>query len=144
MNQLHTHLCNERMIPCPHCEEELPRSTLSQHFLASCDRYPVLCNHKGIPIFYLTPLSLILSLSSFLFCELSTSIARKRANYVIKIGLNYTPNQLVFVDESACDKRTTYRGQAWAIRGRRAFRKTFFVRGKRFGTLSGFCFVTSL
>ena len=30
------------------------------------------------------------------------------------------------------DRRTTYRGRAWAIRGRRATRKAFFCRGRRY------------
>jgi len=57
--------------------------------------------------------------------------AAKRAAFVTKVGWNYTPDQLVFVDESSCDCRTSYRGRAWAIRGRRAVRKAFFVRGRR-------------
>jgi hypothetical protein len=44
----------------------------------------------------------------------------------------FLPSHLIFVDESACDRRTTYRGRAWAIKGHRATRKAFFVRGKRF------------
>lgn len=57
--------------------------------------------------------------------------AEARAAYIIHIGNHYTPEQLVFVDESACDRRTTNRGYAYAIRGHRAIRKTFFFRGKR-------------
>lgn len=45
--------------------------------------------------------------------------------------MNYRADQLVFVDESSCDRRTSYRGKAWAIQGQRAVRKAFFVRGKR-------------
>lgn len=56
---------------------------------------------------------------------------RLRAKYNYKIGARYKSNQLVFVDESAADRRTTYRGYAWAIKGRRAVRKAFFVRGRR-------------
>jgi hypothetical protein len=41
--------------------------------------------------------------------------ADKRANYVANVGLKYTAEQLVFVDESSCDRCTTYRGKAWAI-----------------------------
>ncbi len=59
----------------------------------------------------------------------------KRAAYVHTIGTQFSPEQLVFVDESACDRRTTYRGRAWAIEGQRAIRKCFFVRGKRYVSL---------
>lgn len=41
------------------------------------------------------------------------------------------PEQMVFVDESACNRKMTYREYAWAVRGRRAVRKAFFIRGKR-------------
>lgn len=58
--------------------------------------------------------------------------ADKRAAYLYNIGLFYQPDQLVFVDESSCDHRTTYRNKAWAIRGQRAIRKAFFVRGQRY------------
>ncbi|KIJ27476.1 hypothetical protein M422DRAFT_190966, partial [Sphaerobolus stellatus SS14] len=60
--------------------------------------------------------------------------ALKRADYTLRIG-EYQAHQLVFVDESATDRRTTYRGRAWAIRGLRAQRKAFFIRGKRFSLL---------
>jgi hypothetical protein len=53
-----------------------------------------------------------------------------RTQYTINIATNYSSNQLVFVDESAADRRTTYRGHAWAFKGRRAVRKSFFVRGR--------------
>ena len=56
--------------------------------------------------------------------------AEKRATFAACIG-TYEANQLVFVDESAVDRRTTYRGRAWAICGRKATRKAFFCRGKR-------------
>jgi hypothetical protein len=49
-----------------------------------------------------------------------------------KVGWNYTPEQLVFVDESACNRKMAYRERAWAIRGRRAVCKAFFVRGRRY------------
>lgn len=58
--------------------------------------------------------------------------AAKRAAYMTKVGWNYTPEQLVFVDESACNRKMAYRERAWAIRGRRAVRKAFFVRGRRY------------
>ncbi|KAK7026959.1 Homeodomain-like protein, partial [Favolaschia claudopus] len=55
----------------------------------------------------------------------------KRAQFKYRTGLLYSPWQLVFVDESSCDRRTSYRGFAWAIKGQRAVRKAFFIRGKR-------------
>ncbi|CAA7260824.1 unnamed protein product [Cyclocybe aegerita] len=61
--------------------------------------------------------------------------ARKCARYILKIATKYQSNQLVFVDKSAADCRTTYRGYAWAIRGRRAVQKAFFVRGRRYSML---------
>ncbi|KAF7372167.1 hypothetical protein MVEN_00075800 [Mycena venus] len=57
--------------------------------------------------------------------------AAKRAKYRYHIELYYLPHQLVFVDQSACDRRTSYRGRAWEFRGYRAARKAFFIRGKR-------------
>lgn len=41
----------------------------------------------------------------------------KRNAYLYHVGLNYTPEQLVFLDESSFDRRTTFRGQAWALSG---------------------------
>ena len=55
----------------------------------------------------------------------------KRLEYMSRIG-EYEAHQLVFVDESSVDRRTTYRGRAWSIRGTRAQRKAFFVRGRRY------------
>lgn len=56
--------------------------------------------------------------------------AQKRLEYVTRIG-EYQADQLIFVDESSVDRRTTYRGRAWSIRGTKAQRKAFFVRGRR-------------
>ena len=56
--------------------------------------------------------------------------ADARAEFAARIG-EYSPNQLVFVDESAVDRRTTYRGYAWSLKGHQATRKAFFCRGRR-------------
>jgi hypothetical protein len=56
--------------------------------------------------------------------------AQKRLDYFARISA-YQAHQLVFVDESSVDRRMTYRGRAWSIRGTQAQRKAFFVRGKR-------------
>jgi hypothetical protein len=57
--------------------------------------------------------------------------AEKRSEYVARIS-GYRPEQLVFVDESSVDRRTSYRGSAWSFRGTQAQRKAFFVRGRRY------------
>lgn len=51
----------------------------------------------------------------------------------------YSPNQLVFSDESAYDKRTLSRRYGWNIRGYRARKPTFFVRGQRFTIEGALC-----
>lgn len=48
------------------------------------------------------------------------------------MGVKYEAEQLVFVIESLFDRRTSYRGRAWALKGVRAIRKCFFIRGKRY------------
>ncbi|KIJ52296.1 hypothetical protein M422DRAFT_89347, partial [Sphaerobolus stellatus SS14] len=61
--------------------------------------------------------------------------AQKQAEYVQCIGSNYLSEQLVFVDESSFNQRTTYRGYGWALTGQRAVRKAFFLQGKRYSVL---------
>lgn len=48
----------------------------------------------------------------------------------IHMAMNYSSNQLVFVDKSACDWRIYLRGQAWALTGWRVCCKQYFTRGK--------------
>lgn len=55
----------------------------------------------------------------------------KRSLYQLQYGKLYTPEQIVFVDESSFDRRTAIRGRAWALTGKQATRKCFFVRGRR-------------
>lgn len=57
--------------------------------------------------------------------------AEKRAEFCARIG-TYDPGQLVFIDESAVDRQTSYHGRAWALRGRKAVRKVFFCHGRRY------------
>lgn len=59
----------------------------------------------------------------------------RRMQYVLRMGSNYQPRQLVFVDESSFDRRTAIRGFAWALRGERIRRSCFYVRGKRYSIL---------
>jgi len=51
----------------------------------------------------------------------------------------YLPNQLVFSDESAYDKRILSRRYGWNISGYRARKPTFFIRGQRFTIEGALC-----
>ena len=50
----------------------------------------------------------------------------KRAAFTFQMGLLYSPEQLVFVDECSADQRMG-RGYGYARQGRRAVQKAFFV-----------------
>ena len=52
------------------------------------------------------------------------------ARAVFHMSYEYRPEQLVFVDESSCDRQLS-REYGRAARGRRITRKTIFMRGKR-------------
>jgi len=54
-----------------------------------------------------------------------------RAIYMYLICSRYRPEQLVFVDESSCDRRIS-RGYGRAAKGQTVTKKMVFVRGKRF------------
>lgn len=54
-----------------------------------------------------------------------------QAAYQMLIGDLYQPEQLVFVDESACNRHVVRRTMGWALIGDRARRHVFFVRGTR-------------
>ncbi|KAF9220151.1 hypothetical protein BS17DRAFT_715510, partial [Gyrodon lividus] len=56
--------------------------------------------------------------------------AQKQLEYIARIGM-YEAEQLVFVDKSSVDCRTTYCGRAWSIRGTKAQCKAFFMHGRR-------------
>ena len=58
-----------------------------------------------------------------------------RRMYRYTFGRLYTADQAVFVDESSFDRRTEIRGWAWALSGKAAVRKAFFIRGKRCASL---------
>ena len=54
-----------------------------------------------------------------------------RAAYTFHMSFEYCVEQLVFVDESSCD-RWLSRMYGHAVRGHRVTRKSVFVRGKRY------------
>lgn len=58
-----------------------------------------------------------------------------RAQYTLIIGSYYKAEQLVFVDESTFDKRSTRRAYAWAPINGRARRRDFFIQGERYSIL---------
>ena len=53
--------------------------------------------------------------------------------------VQYTPNQLVFSDESAYDRRSLSRQYGWSKSGFRARSSSFFVRGKRYTIEAALC-----
>jgi hypothetical protein len=53
-----------------------------------------------------------------------------RNEYLEVIG-QYDPTQLVFTDESYCDKRNTARLTGWSEKGTRAVVAALFKRGRR-------------
>ena len=53
-----------------------------------------------------------------------------RVEYLARVR-KYDPDQLVFVDESSCDRRVGRRGYGWAPTGTRSRRRECFVRGAR-------------
>lgn len=52
-----------------------------------------------------------------------------RTNYEIYMNTTYRPEQLVFVDEAACNRNTAKRGWAWAPVGEQARRHDIYIRG---------------
>ena len=54
-----------------------------------------------------------------------------RCQYLLTVGSGFSAKQLVFVDESACNRITARRPYAWAPIGTRAKRHDYFIRGKR-------------
>jgi hypothetical protein len=58
-----------------------------------------------------------------------------RSHYLGVIGEHYSPNQLIFIDESAKDERSLSRLNGYSPRGIRACKKVVFIRGKRYTIL---------
>jgi len=59
----------------------------------------------------------------------------RRFEFRIHMILNYTSDQLVFVDESSFDRRNIVRTHGYSASGRRAFKRAFLVRKKRYSIL---------
>jgi len=58
-----------------------------------------------------------------------------RLGFEYIVATYFEPEQLVFLDESACDRRTARRPYGWAVCGDRSRCRDFFVRGKRYSIL---------
>ena len=55
-----------------------------------------------------------------------------RARYKMLVGEHFQPQHLVFADESHFNRLTLRRSYAWALRGSRARRRDFFIRGQKY------------
>ena len=86
--------------------------------------------HKSVSIF-----PVILSYNQFLniLLKLCRPAAERskflRAEFRLRMA-QYTPAQMVFADESGCNRRTASRAWGWAERGRRAQKHVISVRDK--------------
>ena len=58
-----------------------------------------------------------------------------RSAFIAKIGESYSPEQLIFLDESSKDERSLSRGYGYSFINTRAEKKVVFVRGKRYTVL---------
>jgi hypothetical protein len=58
-----------------------------------------------------------------------------RGVYLYNIGMNYTAEQLIFIDESAKDERTLTRLYGYSPINTRAKKSVVFIRGKRYTIL---------
>ncbi|QRV93328.1 DDE superfamily endonuclease [Ceratobasidium sp. AG-Ba] len=59
----------------------------------------------------------------------------ERAGYMANVGMNYRTDQLVFVDESHCNRYTTHRKFGWSPYGARSIRPDHFIRGVGYSML---------
>ena len=54
-----------------------------------------------------------------------------RCQYLLTVGLDFSAEQLVFVDEFACNRVTAHQPYAWSPVGTHARRYDYFIRGKQ-------------
>ncbi|CAB4496337.1 unnamed protein product [Rhizophagus irregularis] len=55
-----------------------------------------------------------------------------RSIFIAKVGRDYRPEQLIFMDEASKDNRTLSRGYGYSFKNTFATKKTVFVRGTRY------------
>ncbi|GBB91317.1 hypothetical protein RclHR1_18510003 [Rhizophagus clarus] len=75
---------------------------------------------------------------SLVYCEISrkklhqTAYERNellRSTFIAKVGHDYKPEQLIFMDEAAKDERSLSRGYGYSLKNTFATKKNVFVRG---------------
>ena len=78
----------------------------------------------------------ILNATTHIFHQLTREAIERsedqRTSYRYSYGATCRPEATVFVDESSFDRRAAIRDKAWALKGKRAVRQCFFIRGKRY------------
>ena len=52
-----------------------------------------------------------------------------RSTFIAKVGRDYKPEQLIFMDEASKDERTLSRGYGYSLKNTLAIKKNVFVRG---------------
>jgi transposase len=86
----------------------------------------------------ISTLSKTLMNAGFTFKKLAKVASERKeeqlANFILRIG-KYTPEQLVFADESSKDERTIQRSRGWAPKGQRSISTVPFLRGVRYTIL---------
>lgn len=58
-----------------------------------------------------------------------------RSTFIAKVGRNYRPEQLIFMDEAAKDERSLSHGYGYSLKNTFATKKNVFVRGIRYTIL---------
>jgi hypothetical protein len=58
-----------------------------------------------------------------------------RSTFIAKVGRDYKPEQLIFMDEASKDERTLSRGYGYSLKNTFAIKKNVFVRGVRYTIL---------
>jgi hypothetical protein len=88
--------------------------------------------HKKVDL----PVKVLYTLCLLMNLQLTRTAAERdeerRFEFRIHMIQNYTPDQLIFVDESSFDRRNTVRTRGYARAGVRAYKRAFLVRKKRF------------
>ena len=58
-----------------------------------------------------------------------------RSTFIAKVGRDYKPEQLIFMDESSKDERSLSRGYGYSLKNTFATKKNVFIRGIRYTIL---------